>query len=441
MSGNEQEECGSCQQSSCSAQKMRSDENSEEFKERQALLRKLCRIKHKLIVMSGKGGVGKSTVAANLALSLAARGKKTGLLDVDIHGPSVPRMLGLEGYPIEVTDNQFVPVPLGDNLKVMSIGFLLQKRDEAVIWRGPLKMGVIRQFLRDVDWGELDYLVIDSPPGTGDEPLSVVQLIEDLDGAVIVTTPQDISVIDVRRSIQFCRAVKMDMLGVIENMSGFVCPHCGKTTEIFKCGGGEKMAAEMGVPFLGRVPLDPQIAAACDSGTPYLRAFMDSESSRAFSEALDKLIASVEAKNPDPKPEFDAGRDPEKNGGGKTMKIALPVAEGRLCMHFGHCEFFAMVEVDPVQKKIIKTEKVTPPPHAPGVIPPWVAQQGANLVIAGGMGGRAIQLFEQAGVKVLTGAPAQEPEKLVMAYLEGNLVTGDNVCDHGPDHDPGSCHH
>jgi ATP-binding protein involved in chromosome partitioning len=293
-----QESCGSCQKSDCSAQKMRSEESSEQFKERQALLSKLCRIKHKIIVLSGKGGVGKSTVAANLALSLAAKGKRTGLLDVDIHGPSIPRMLGLEGYPIEADNNQFIPVPLGETLKVMSIGFLLPNRDDAVIWRGPLKMGVIKQFLKDVDWGELDYLVIDSPPGTGDEPLSVIQLIEDLDGAVIVTTPQDISVIDVRRSIQFCRTVKTPMLGVIENMSGFVCPHCGQTTEIFKCGGGEKMAQEMGVPFLGRVPLDPQIALACDQGTPYLSAFMQSESAKAFSGALEKLIASVEGQKP-----------------------------------------------------------------------------------------------------------------------------------------------
>lgn len=298
MDSEKPEECGSCQKSDCSAQKRRSDESSEEFKERQALLAKLCRIKHKIIVLSGKGGVGKSTVAANLALSLAAKGKRTGLLDVDIHGPSIPRMLGLEGYPIESSRNQLVPVPLGDTLRVMSIGFLLRGTDEAVIWRGPLKMGVIKQFLRDVDWGELDYLVIDSPPGTGDEPLSVIQLIENLDGAVIVTTPQDISVIDVRRSIQFCRAVHTPMLGVIENMSGFVCPHCGKTTDIFKSGGGEKMAQEMGVPFLGRIPLDPKIVQACDQGTPYLSAFMQSESAKAFSNVLEKLIASVEGQGP-----------------------------------------------------------------------------------------------------------------------------------------------
>jgi len=445
MGSDEQTGCDSCQTAECSAQKKLSDESSEEFKERQALQSKLCRIKHKLVVLSGKGGVGKSTVAANLALSLAAQGRRTGLLDVDIHGPSIPRMLGLEGYPIESYQNQLVPVPLGDALKVMSIGFLLRGTDEAVIWRGPLKMGVIKQFLRDVDWGELDYLVIDSPPGTGDEPLSVIQLIEDLDGAVIVTTPQDISIIDVRRSIQFCRAVHTPVLGVIENMSGFVCPHCGKTTDIFKSGGGEKMAHDMNVPFLGRIPLDPQIAQVCDQGTPYLSAFMQSESAKAFSNALEKLIASVEGQEPSKSEAVDMDsvqdRRDEKTMEGKIMKIALPVADGKLCMHFGHCQFFALVEVDQDQKVILNTKMLTPPAHAPGVLPPWVAEQGASYVITGGMGGRAVQLFEQAGVKVITGAPAEPPEKLVMAFLNGTLQTGDNVCDHGPDHIPGSCNH
>jgi len=291
-----QETCDSCQSAACSAKGMKDGEHQEEFEERRELMRRLCRIKHKLIVLSGKGGVGKSTVAANLALSLAAKGKATGLMDVDIHGPSIPRILGLEGYPVETINQQLIPVPLGDNLKVVSIGFLLRGKDEAVIWRGPLKMGVIKQFLRDAEWGELDYLVIDCPPGTGDEPLSVIQLIEDMDGAIIVTTPQDVSIIDVRRSIRFCHAVKVPVLGVIENMSGFVCPHCGETTEIFKSGGGEKMAADMNVPFLGRVPMDPEIARACDQGTPYISSFAESESAKAFSNALELLIAAVEGK-------------------------------------------------------------------------------------------------------------------------------------------------
>ncbi len=288
--------CKSCESDSCSARGAKEGESQEEFEERQMLASRLCRIKHKLIVLSGKGGVGKSTVAANLALSLAAAGLKTGLMDVDVHGPSIPRILGLENYPIETLDQSLMPVPLGENLKVMSVGFLLRNRDEAVIWRGPLKMGVIKQFLRDVEWGELDCLVIDCPPGTGDEPLSVIQLLENLDGAVVVTTPQEVSVIDVRRSIKFCEVVNVPVLGVIENMSGFVCPHCGETTDVFKSGGGERMAADMNVPFLGRVPLDPQIAENCDKGAPYVGAFAESESAKAFSNALSTLIETVAPK-------------------------------------------------------------------------------------------------------------------------------------------------
>ncbi len=294
--GKNEHDCASCESATCAAKQQQHGESPEEFEERQRLNQKLCRIKHKVIVLSGKGGVGKTTVAANLALTLADKGRPTGLMDVDIHGPSIPRIMGIEGKPVEVLDKMLLPIPAAPGLKVMSIGVLLQGKDEAVIWRGPLKMGVIRQFLRDVDWGDLDYLVIDSPPGTGDEPLSVVQLIPDLDGAVIVTTPQDISVIDVRRSIQFCRTVNIPVLGVIENMSGFVCPHCGKTTDVFKAGGGEKMARDMDVPFLGRIPLDPKITQASDDGKPYVKSFKDSESAKAFATAIDALIETVEKK-------------------------------------------------------------------------------------------------------------------------------------------------
>ncbi|MFO8056598.1 MAG: Mrp/NBP35 family ATP-binding protein [bacterium] len=288
--------CKSCQDDSCSAKQQQANETAEEFEDRQRLNEKLCRIKHKFIVLSGKGGVGKTTVAANLGLALAAEGKKTGILDVDIHGPSIPQILGLSGQPIEVMDNQLVPVPIGKNLKVMSIGFMLKGSDDAVIWRGPLKMGVIRQFLRDVQWDDLDYLVIDCPPGTGDEPLSVIQLIEKLDGAVVVTTPQSLSINDVRRSIQFCRTTNVPVLGVVENMSGFVCPHCGKTTDIFKTGGGEEMAREMEVTFLGRIPLDPAVAEASDNGVPYIKTFTESETAKAFAAALQPLKEEIEEK-------------------------------------------------------------------------------------------------------------------------------------------------
>ena len=236
----------------------------------------LIRIRNKLLVLSGKGGVGKSTVAVNVAAGLAMRGLKVGLMDVDLHGPSIPGMLGLAGG-VPVASGESLIRPLlyetgaagSQPLRVMSIDFFLKNRDDAIIWRGPMKIGAIKQFIGHVCWGELDYLIVDSPPGTGDEPLSVAQNIPGA-RAVVVTTPQNVSVSDVRRSITFCRSVKLDVLGVIENMSGLVCPHCSGRIELFKTGGGETMAAQMGVPFLGRLPIDPSVVAACDEGKPFV---------------------------------------------------------------------------------------------------------------------------------------------------------------------------
>jgi len=261
-------------------------EKSDPDTEQQELRSRLSLIRHKILVLSGKGGVGKSTVAVNVAAALVLAGKRVGLLDVDIHGPSVPKMLGLEGTPMHAEDGKMLPVEIG-SLRVMSIGFLLRKQDDAVIWRGPMKMGVIKQFLKDVLWGELDYLIVDAPPGTGDEPLSMCQFMPDADGAIVVTTPQDVALAAVRKSITFCRQLNMPVLGVIENMSGFACPHCGKRTDVFKAGGGEKMATEMGVPFLGRIPIDPAIGEACDSGRPFASA------GPHCANALSRVIASL----------------------------------------------------------------------------------------------------------------------------------------------------
>jgi ATP-binding protein involved in chromosome partitioning len=279
----------------------------EEYLEKEAIDRRMSQVKHRILVLSGKGGVGKSTVACTLALSLARAGKQIGLLDVDIHGPSIPKMLGLQGRPVEVMPGAMLPIAYGNNLKVMSMGFLLSSDQDAVIWRGPLKMGAIKQFLKDVEWGPLDYLVIDSPPGTGDEPLSVCQLIPArrqgdtfLDGALIVTTPQEISLIDVKKSINFCRKLQMPVLGVIENMSGFVCPKCGHETPIFKSGGGERMAREMGVPFLGRIPIDAKMVDASDAGESYLAAYPDSPTASAFNRAIERIL-NMERENKDAK--------------------------------------------------------------------------------------------------------------------------------------------
>ena len=254
-----------------------------------ALLRRTSQIKHKIAILSGKGGVGKSTVAANLALVLHETGKRVGLLDIDIHGPSIPRLLGLEGYAVQRTENGILPVELFDGFKVMSIAFLLENRDDAVIWRGPIKYNVIKQFLTDVEWGQLDYLIIDSPPGTGDEPLTIAQLLKDADGAVVVTTAQQIAINDVKKCINFCHRVNWPVLGVLENMSGFLCPHCNQKVDIFKIGGGKKMAEEMNVPFLGSIPIDPNIVNAGDDGT-FFKNVVKPETYKVFVDAFKTII-------------------------------------------------------------------------------------------------------------------------------------------------------
>ncbi len=285
-------DCGECPQHDCTSKQKIEGESAKEFTERQELQRRMCKIRHKIVVLSGKGGVGKSTVAVNLAAALSLKGWRAGLLDVDIHGPSVPKMLHLEGAQIETEDGVILPVEIGD-LKIMSIGFLLPRGDEAVVWRGPMKMGVIQQFLKDVAWGDLDVLVVDCPPGTGDEPLSVAQLIPDADGAVVVTTPQDVAILDVRRSVSFCRQVNLPVLGVVENMSGFTCPKCGEVVAIFKEKGGELMAEEMGVPFLGRIPIDPELVTACDAGQVYMHHKTGRPGVAAFAEVTQAIVDAL----------------------------------------------------------------------------------------------------------------------------------------------------
>ncbi len=288
--------CESCSTETCSAKAKTQGETDKDFKERQELARRMCRIKHKLFVISGKGGVGKSSVAASLAISLAKLGKKVGVLDIDLHGPSIPRLFGLEGADITAVGDSIRPVMTDQGVRVMSVGFMLRSQDDAVIWRGPLKHGVIKQFLKDVEWGELDYLIIDSPPGTGDEPLSVAQLIDDADGAVIVTTSQAVAISDVRKSISFARQVNLPILGVIENMSGFVCPECGTRTDLFGSGGGREMAADMGVPFLGAIPIDPGIVPAGDTGELPVYLSGSSAGAQAFADVVGRLVATVEGK-------------------------------------------------------------------------------------------------------------------------------------------------
>ena len=389
----------------------------------------LGNITNKLLVMSGKGGVGKSSVATYLALGLAQRGYRVGLLDTDFHGPDTLRMLGLkEPFQIQAGE-RLAPQKYNENLAVVSIEGLLPDRDTAIIWRGPAKHGVIKQFVAEVNWGKLDFLIIDSPPGTGDEPLSVAQTITGAQ-AIIVTTPQEISLADVRKAIDFCRKVSMPILGLVENMSGLVCPHCGVEIPLFSQGGGQKTAVAAAVPLLASLPFDLRVVEAADRGQPLLEAPDQSP----FVQSLGQLVDEVERRLKPPQKENIAETSAkiliseaavlDQN----TFKVAIPLAEGRLCNHFGHCEQFAVIRVK--EGRVEEKELQTPPPHEPGVLPRWLGDLGVNLIIAGGMGQRALGLFTEKGIKVIIGSPSLEPEALVQNYLAGSLVSGPNVCDH-----------
>ncbi len=384
----------------------------------------LSHIRNKILVMSGKGGVGKSSIAAYLSVGLARRGYRVGLMDVDLHGPSIPRLLGLKGdIQPSFHPGKVIPVNFGPNMQVMSIEVLMgADRDAATIWRGPLKIGVIRQFISDIEWSDLDYLVIDSPPGTGDEPLTVAQTISDAK-ALIVTTPQEISLADVRKSINFCRQVRMEILGVVENMSGLRCPHCGKNIDLFKTRGGQSVTEKENLKLLASLPIEPEIVKDGDAGSVESLDNGQLPFTRAFNQMLDQVVnltykeplVLVNEKN---KKEIKMDR----------IKFAIPVAEGKLCSHFGHCDQFALIETE--DGKIKHKSMLTPPPHEPGVLPRWLHELGANIIIAGGMGARAQDLFNENGIKVITGAPMDPPESLVNQYLAQVLVTGENICDH-----------
>jgi Mrp family chromosome partitioning ATPase len=244
-----------------------------------------------IVVMSGKGGVGKSTVSANLAVELSTRGYQVGLVDADMHGPDIPQMLGLvDDKPVMDENKKIIPVSYSNNLKVISIEYFLPSRDTPVIWRGALKHKMIQQFVKDMAWGKLDFLIFDLPPGTGDEPLSIVQIIPKITGFVIVGTPQEVAMIDVKKAINFAKQLNTPVIGLIENMSGFICPHCGKTTYIFKEGTGEKVSKEFGINFLGSIPLEASVVEDGDDGTPMILSHPESDSSKSFKTVVDNVL-------------------------------------------------------------------------------------------------------------------------------------------------------
>jgi ATP-binding protein involved in chromosome partitioning len=263
-----------------------------EFTEKDQKLKKnMSRIKHKIAVISGKGGVGKSTVAANLAMAFALHGYKdrVGILDVDIHGPCIPKLLGVKGKKVQISPLGALPVTGPEGIKVVSMDFLVQSQETPIIWRGPLKMQVIRQFLSDFMWGELDFLFIDAPPGTGDEPLSVMQLMPEMDGTIIVTIPSEVSEDVVKKAVTFSRQMGIPVIGIIENMSGFTCPKCGETINILGVGGGKRIAKELNVPFLGQIPIDSKICEDADKGISFIKGHADSPAVKAFEEIVNKV--------------------------------------------------------------------------------------------------------------------------------------------------------
>lgn len=251
-------------------------------------------VDHVILVLSGKGGVGKSTVAVNLSFALSAHGFNVGILDLDIHGPNVPKMLGLEGHQLTTLGKMIQPVRVTGNLSVVSMAFLLPDISTPVIWRGPMKMTAIGQFLSEVDWGHLDYLVVDLPPGTGDEALSIIQLAPNVRGAVIVTTPQEVATMDALKAAKFVEKLDIPVLGIVENMSGLICPHCKKEIDLFGKGGGEKIAKDLGVAFLGSIPLDPEMRKAGDDGKPFIIRSKDSPTWESVDKIMEELVKVVE---------------------------------------------------------------------------------------------------------------------------------------------------
>ncbi len=362
----------------------------------------LSKIKHKIMVMSGKGGVGKSTIAVNIAVGLSLQDFMVGLLDVDLHGPSIPQMLGARDLKLtRRPDGRLGAIKYSPNLKFLSIEPLLPSEDSAVIWRGPIKISAIKQFIGDIDWGELDYLIIDAPPGTGDEPLTVAKTIPDA-YALIVTTPQEVSLIDVRKSIRFCQKVKMRILGIVENMSGFICPHCGKPVDLFKRGGGQKLAEEMGLRFLGKIPVDPRVVDTGDRGKPIVGAYPESVTAEAFDNLIRNIISATE----------EMAKDVAEE---KYMRIAIPVSSPQKFesdpVKF---ELFALYDIE--NNKILVKDVVKKPKEQD--LADFLNEQVVTHIFLYNPPEELANKINENKIKLLvTVAPEGNPDQMIQEYL------------------------
>ncbi len=367
----------------------------------------LAKIKHKILVMSGKGGVGKSTIAVNVAVGLSLQDFMVGLLDVDLHGPNVPKMLGARDLKLSrKPDGRMGAIKYSPNLKFLSIEPLLPSEDTAIIWRGPIKHSAIRQFIGDIDWEELDYLIIDAPPGTGDEPLTVAKTIPDA-YTLIVTTPQEVSLIDVKKAIKFCQKIKLRILGIVENMSGFICPHCGKPVDIFKKGGGQKLADELGIRFLGRIPIDPRIVDTGDLGKPLIAAYPESITAKAFDELIRNIIIATEIMKKDVLEE-------------KYMRVAIPISSPfELETSIEKFELFAIYDIE--NNKILVKDVVKKQQNQELIN--FLKEQVVTHILLFDPPKELADFLSQNEIKVLISDTFSEsPDRLIEEYLKEKQI-------------------
>ncbi len=412
--------------------------NQDVKNEKQAAILRMSGIAHKILVMSGKGGVGKTTVAVNLAYAFAAMGKKVGIMDADLHGPNVALMTGIEGLLVHGKGKILSPIVAARHVKVLSIASFLPSADHPVVWRGPRKSAAIRQFLGQGDWTGVEVLIVDCPPGTGDEPMTVAQLIPNADGVVIVTSPQDVALLDSRKCVNFVREMNQHVLGIVENMSGYKCPECGHRVDLFKVGGGENAASELDVPFLGRIPITPEIVESGDTGRPLVVA--DPNDPAAL--ALTKIARTIEENWNKGRKTIIAQDDGAKDVTSRRSNMAVAIAaddelglDGQVSMHFGRCPYYVVAEVN--DNKVIGSRVEINPHfenHQPGQMPVFIRDLGANVILAGGMGPKAVDMLNSYGIDVATGATGNVGEVLD-AYLHGD-IKGIVPCEH--DH-PDSC--